>query len=184
MLTEYYTIIKKSNWTVTEWSGGTTSQLFIHPIGSNFKTGDYKLRISIATVEVESSIFTPLKDVNRTLLVLDGQLKLNHEDHHSSSLAQFDQDSFSGNWKTDSIGKVRDFNVMTKGHTHSVVRTFIVSKDTELATIENDFIHILNGKAKIGNKPLQQSDSIAIRAESSTLLLLKNTRVILVRTTY
>ena len=79
MQSKEYSIIKKSDWKVTNWSGGITSELFIYPQKSVFKNGDYNLRISIATVEVEKSTFTPLKDVNRTLLVLNGSLELNHE---------------------------------------------------------------------------------------------------------
>ena len=113
--------ILKSDIIKTNWSGGTTAEIFIHPKGASFKLGNYNLRISIATVEIEESIFTSLPDVSRTLMVLKGTLKLNHEGHHSSVLAPFQQDSFDGGWKTKSQGKVTDFNVMTKNNSKTSV---------------------------------------------------------------
>ena len=184
MQSKEYTIIKKSDWNITNWSGGTTSQLFIYPLDSNFKTGDYQLRISIATVEVETSTFTTLKDVNRTLLVLDGNLMLDHENQHTSNLKQYDQDSFSGNWNTSSIGKVRDFNVMTKGDTHSEVRVINVSKETMFAGLQNDFIHVLKGNLTIDGQIIGLNDSVQLSSKSMNLNLSLESRIVLVRTAY
>ena len=45
-------------------------------------------------------------------MIIEGELALKHEGHHSVNLKPFEQDSFSGEWITRSIGKVRDFNLM------------------------------------------------------------------------
>jgi uncharacterized protein len=45
-------------------------------------------------------------------MVLDGQIRLVHVGHHHAELKSFEQDSFSGDWCTQSFGKVRDFNLM------------------------------------------------------------------------
>ena len=97
--------IKKTNW-----SGGTTSELFIFPEGSEFNIGNYLFRLSIATVEIEESTFTRLPDVNRTLMVLEGILKLEHEGHHKATLKPLEFDNFKGDWNTKSWGKVTNFN--------------------------------------------------------------------------
>ena len=39
-------------------------------------------------------------------------MRLTHEGHHSVLLKPFEQDSFSGDWTTKSIGCARDFNLM------------------------------------------------------------------------
>lgn len=184
MESKNYEIIRKSDWKVTNWSGGTTSQLFIHPIGSDFKSGDYKLRISIASVEVEKSNFTPLKDVDRTLLVLEGNIELHHEGQHTSFLNQFEQDSFSGNWKTSSIGKVLDFNVMTKGSTQSEVRTIQVDERTPFEAIENDVIHVLKGMITIDQNAIKQHESIHLKKGSKLMIISEGSRIVLVRTEY
>lgn len=106
--------LKFSTAKTTQWSGGETHELLIHPRNGNFKDGNYDLRISIATVNLESTVFTSLPGVSRTLTVLEGNLILNHEGKHSVQLSQYEQDSFQGDWITRSEGKVKDFNVMTK----------------------------------------------------------------------
>ena len=115
-------LIPAETYTKTNWSGGKTSELFIYPKEADFKQGNFSLRISIATVEVESSQFTSLPDVQRTLMVLEGTLKLEHDGQHSCELLPFEQDQFSGNWSTKSWGKVTDFNVMTKNETKTIVQ--------------------------------------------------------------
>src|SRR5690606_21592449 len=94
--------IKENEYRTTNWSGGTTTELFIFPESANFQTGDYELRISIATVETEQSIFTVLPGVDRTLMVIKGQLRLEHENHHNIDLEEFEEDCFKGDWNTTS----------------------------------------------------------------------------------
>jgi environmental stress-induced protein Ves len=45
-------------------------------------------------------------------MVLQGELYLYHEGHHSTMLKEFEQDSFRGDWRTTSRGRVTDFNLM------------------------------------------------------------------------
>ncbi|MGL5316114.1 MAG: HutD family protein, partial [Peptostreptococcaceae bacterium] len=56
---------------------------------------------------------TSLPGINREIMILDGEIELNHEDHHNIKLKQFEKDSFKGDWTTKSYGKVTDFNLMT-----------------------------------------------------------------------
>lgn len=39
-------------------------------------------------------------------------MTLQHEGHHQAALKPYDQDSYSGEWTTESMGKVKDFNLM------------------------------------------------------------------------
>lgn len=70
--------IKKQH-TTTKWSGGETTELFIYPENANYKAGNYQFRLSTATVEIEASTFTPLPGVDRTLIVLEGEMQLDHK---------------------------------------------------------------------------------------------------------
>ena len=158
-------LIRKSDIVKTNWSGGTTSEIFIHPNDASFKLGNYKLRISIATVEVEESIFTPLPDVSRTLMVLEGTLKLDHDGHHSSELTPFQQDSFSGGWNTKSEGKVIDFNVMTKNNSRATVAYIKLNSDQKIDlknSNEIEVIHVLNGKLNYNKLEISSGESIVI----------------------
>ncbi len=159
--------IKENEYRTTDWSGGTTTELFIFPESANFQVGDYDLRISIATVETEQSTFTSLPDVERTLMVLKGQLRLEHEDHHSVDLDEFEQDSFKGDWKTTSLGKVTDFNVMTKNDASAIVQKIDLIPG-ELLTLASSyslqFVHVLNGTITLNEIVATTSESLAIQS--------------------
>jgi environmental stress-induced protein Ves len=110
-------IIKTTDIKTSDWSGGTTSELFIYPENADYKNLDFAFRLSKATIEVEESTFTPLPNVTRKLMLLDGELELIHEGEHTKKLKALQFDTFSGDWNTKSIGKATDFNLMMLGNT-------------------------------------------------------------------
>ncbi len=87
-------------------------QLAIYPEQAEYARRDFRWRLSSAQVEAEESEFTPLPGFWRFLMIIEGVLALEHEGHHSVTLKPYDQDSFSGAWKTRSKGRVTDFNLM------------------------------------------------------------------------
>ncbi|WP_289138953.1 HutD family protein [uncultured Brevibacillus sp.] len=105
-------ITRKREQHTSQWSGGSTTQLAIYPESAVYSDRSFQWRISSAVVEAEESVFTPLPGFWRLLMILEGELFIEHEGHHSLTLQPFDQDSFSGGWTTRSKGKVRDFNLM------------------------------------------------------------------------
>ncbi len=114
-------IISKDSLTAAQWSGGVTTQLAIYPAGASYADRSFLWRVSTATVEAERSDFTTLSGVSRILMVLEGSLRLIYNGSREVAVGRFGQDSFSGDWHTESIGRVRDFNLMMKdGCTGSV----------------------------------------------------------------
>ncbi len=108
-----FKIIKKSEYRTTKWSGGETTELFIYPVDSEYKALNFDIRISLASVEVDSSNFTPLSGVNRILTVLEGtehSLKINSEPFQT--LEVLNPIHFSGEDDVKSTGKALNFNVM------------------------------------------------------------------------
>lgn len=170
-----YEIIRKSSLKVANWSGGTTTELIIYPNNADFKKGDFDVRCSIATVNDENSVFTSLKDVSRTLMVLKGTLKLQHQDHHEVVLNPYEQDSFSGDWHTESYGKVTDFNLMTKNNKSSELTYRIVNQLLEVnGDFELHFIHIINGQLNIDGTKIESGDSIYFPSGTSGVLTSTN----------
>lgn len=111
-----YKVFKKENWKVSEWSGGTTSEIFIYPFSSNYKNRDFKGRISIATSNSgDKSLFTSLPDVDRFISKLDGEMKLSHYGRYDLTVEKYEIERFKGDWETYSYGKYKDFNLMLKG---------------------------------------------------------------------
>jgi len=108
------TILHSESFKTNNWSGGTTTQLFIYPHSADYLHKNFLFRLSTASVNIEKSEFTSLPGVSRQLMVLEGETILTHKNHHSKKLGKFDIDEFEGNWKTSSIGRCTDFNLMTK----------------------------------------------------------------------
>lgn len=108
-------IIKRSNEIVAnEWSGGTTSQIYIYPEDKEYSERDFDYRISSAVVKDLKSTFTKLEGFDRHIMVLDGAMYLHHENDHEAYLNEFDKDLFSGSCNTTSEGVCTDFNLMVR----------------------------------------------------------------------
>jgi len=144
------------------WSGGVTTQLFIYPPTADYQQLNFSFRISTATVTTEKSDFTTLPRVSRKLMVLSGETTLYHENHHTKQLKKFDVDKFEGAWKTSSIGKCTDFNLMTIGKTTGEIEAVVIKKDQHLVyPIENKwdwvFIYLFSGKLTLllNNKKIE-----------------------------
>ncbi|SDE52110.1 HutD/Ves family protein [Sporomusa acidovorans] len=116
-MTLSFELIRKNEQTTSNWSGGTTTQIAIYPNQAVYAERNFIWRISSARVDLSESTFTSLPGVARLIMVLEGEMRLEHAGHHSCYLKPFAQDSFSGDWTTKSYGKVRDFNLMLKGST-------------------------------------------------------------------
>ena len=121
--------IKKETLVTSEWSGGTTTQLYIYPESGDYKTLNFDFRLSTATVDLETSNFTKLPGINRLIMSLDNALSLTHNDGQMIDLRPFEVDRFKGDDETISFGRVTDFNVM-----------FNDCYDAEMKRIESEVI--------------------------------------------
>ncbi len=149
-----YIIITAENFKPTSWSGGTTTQLFIFPPTASYQERNFRFRLSTATVEVEKSDFTSLPGFSRKLMILAGEITINHEGHYSKQLNRFDVDAFEGDWKTSSVGKCTDFNLMTTGSATGEISACVVEKGTSLSVSVKEnfdwfFIYLSSGKISI-----------------------------------
>ncbi len=113
------TLFNSEHYINTKWAGGTTTQLYIYPLTSTYKDQNFSIRISTASIETFLSVFTPLSEVHRQLLVLEGALLIEHPNHYTTLLLPYDTDTFEGGWNTKSKGTGKDYNIMTKGNIQS-----------------------------------------------------------------
>lgn len=143
------------NFTTTNWAGGTTTEMFIWPKSATFLNRNFDFRISTATVQVETSVFTPLAGVTRTLMVLAGEMKLIHEGHHSVTLGAFEVDKFDGSWTTKSIGKCSDLNLMCRGNATGKLTHFELVHQEVLTfnlQAEMNLIYVYRGSISLGKQ--------------------------------
>ncbi len=113
------TILSPQHFQTSQWSGGSSTQLYIFPANATYAARNFELSLSTAKVEVEESTFTALPGIHRNLMILEGAISITHEGQTSKHLKPFDVDEFSGDWKTTAIGTCTDFNVMTPGSQQS-----------------------------------------------------------------
>lgn len=107
-----YRLIPAIEQCTASWSGGTTTELAIYPPDASYAARDFAWRLSTAVVTAATSTFTALPGWHRHLMVLTGQMHLEHKGQHQATPAPFEQDSFSGSWLTQCTGTGRDFNLM------------------------------------------------------------------------
>jgi environmental stress-induced protein Ves len=108
-------LVRRDRQQVSTWNGGTTTEIAIYPRDAVYSCRDFVWRISSARVASEESEFTSLPGIWRLIMVLEGDMTLEHEHHHSVRLQPFQQDAFAGDWATRSTGMARDFNIMLSG---------------------------------------------------------------------
>jgi environmental stress-induced protein Ves len=121
-------ILTSANFQPVRWSGGTTTELFIFPLKADYQQRNFQFRLSTATVETEKSDFTLLPGISRKLMILSGKITISHEGHFSRRLNKFEIDEFEGDWKTSSIGKCTDFNLMTTGKTSGELSAMVIKR--------------------------------------------------------
>ncbi|MGE7023839.1 HutD/Ves family protein [Solibacillus cecembensis] len=169
-------LIRKNDQTTNEWSGGFTTELAIYPQEANYIERNFKWRMSSALVEIEESVFTLLPDINRLIMVIDGEITLQHEGHHHVHLKPYEQDRFSGGWTTRSFGKVRDFNLMMSEGCIGNIEAMTVERGSyhEIANLNNrgvrqmaEAFYCINGPVHITIDDLEE-----IVIEEGDLILL------------
>ena len=169
-----YKIKKNSSFSSQGWSGGKTTELYIYPENSNYNKREFDFRLSTASVETEVSTFTPLPGIKRTLMVLDGEMTLNHLGHHTKKLNCFESDVFKGEWKTSSIGKCTDFNLMTMGNTKGTVESLHANKGKKVVVsfsdnIQHLVIYVYSGRIKVENETIETGDLIVFENTTKSI---------------
>lgn len=162
-------IVRLKEATSDRWSAGTTTELFIYPEGSSFSAANFSLRVSIATVEEETSHFTPFPGTQRTLLVLEGHQHLTHPAKNSVELHKLDMHSFSGDWTTECVGKSTNFNVMTRGESTAEVEVVHIS-EASIVEIGNEdqiqFLFILDGRLISQNQKITPKEGVLLTSRT------------------
>ena len=116
--------VTPEQYIVSQWSGGTTTQVAIAPEGAVYADRDFLWRISSASVDLDESDFTALPDYHRWISTLKGGMTLSHEGGEKIVLAPYEVHQFDGGVDTHSWGRCTDFNLMLrKGKCQGVVRS-------------------------------------------------------------
>lgn len=108
-----YRVLDRSDYQISEWTGGETSQIKIYPEDSSLEERDFIFRISSATCPEEESPFSDFTGFNRYISSLDQVLVLDHEGEERR-LNPYEVYFFDGADRVASKSAVRDFNLILK----------------------------------------------------------------------
>ena len=154
-------IIRSNVQKTSLWSGGKTTEIFIYPETAEYGKRDFDCRISTATVEVETSTFTPLPGIERHLLILEGELKIKHDEGEWICLKPYITHSFGGGQNTISEGKVRDFNVMVSQEHEAMVEVHELNLDHWVSlSYNNELIHFIYCTEGTIQVQIEQKDKV------------------------
>ena len=153
----------EKDYKVSKWSGGDTTELYLYPENGDYKTGNFQLRISSATVEADQSEFTSLPGVERYLMIFQGHLDMVHGEKEKVSLEPYEVDHFDGGVPTVSYGKVVDFNLMLKNGAGGRMEALCLEKGEEKRIQpegrENFLaIYVKEGEIRIGDKNIKAQE--------------------------
>ena len=101
----HITHLTQADYQISQWSGGTTTQIAIAPQGALYADRDFLWRLSSATVDLDESDFTPLPDYHRLIAPLRGEMELTHDGGPLISLAPYQVHAFDGGADTHSRGR-------------------------------------------------------------------------------
>lgn len=128
-------VLFSKDYRISAWSGGSTTQLAISPASAVYAKRDFLWRLSSATVEAERSCFTPLPGVQRWLMPLEGTVELHHAGREAVRLEPYEVDAFDGGDDTVSIGRCRDFNLMTRENCEGALAAFLCGPEGTETTL-------------------------------------------------
>lgn len=124
-----YRILERSDYKVSEWTGGETSQIMIYPEASSLEKRDFIFRVSSATCPEEESPFSDFTGFSRYISSLDEILILDHEGE-KRKINPYEVYFFDGADRVASKSAVRDFNLILKEGVRGSMRSKALITET------------------------------------------------------
>ncbi|NLY21011.1 MAG: HutD family protein [Tissierellia bacterium] len=167
--------LTKDDFITSDWSGGTTTQVYIEPENSSVAEQNFDFRISTATCELDESPFTPYNDYNRFITPLDGIMRLVNGEEEVK-LNPYDIYAFGGEDPVTSYGKVRDFNLIVNKDKYGSLRRVKFNDEFDfdvgcstciIFTMDSGIEFTANGESFVLNK----MDAVIIKNENVNIKL-------------
>lgn len=166
--------LTETDFIISRWSGGTTTQLYISPEGSTLKDRNFDWRISSAIVETEESDFTLFEGYERILIPLKGKLEMEHQTPNGTiqqNVGEFELARFNGSWPTKGKGKLTDFNVIFKPNYHIKVQVTHLLEEEIFVVEENTHILFLQAGSCNLNGKLLHAPALTLIEEGDEVLI-------------
>lgn len=140
------TVIRHAQQKTTQWSGGTTTELWLWPEGTSYLDRTFDIRISTATIDVPESTFSDLSGYTRYLMSLTDPITLFKDQLDPVLLEPLIPYAFDGGASMKSIGTATDFNVMVKPSLQADLKAHSIKEGDSLELDEMTFaVYVLKG---------------------------------------
>ena len=109
----HYEYREAGHYKTMKWIGGYTQELYIYPEDKLYKDLDFDFRLAVSTGFTDESKFRKYPGYKRRIMILDGEMRLEHKDKHDITLGKYEMDSSLGHWDTVCLGKGTDISLLT-----------------------------------------------------------------------
>lgn len=179
-------ILRPSDYVQNEWSGGTTSQIFIYPDGASLSERDFYFRISSAGIETETSNFSEFEGYNRFFTPLNSGVELTSNGSAPKKINPLELFHFDGASETSAVGKCIDFNLIYKKSLKANLTVATYSKTeivkyTPFPSSEFILIYCWSGAFEVCEQTIQPGETFLIQncPVDVELLITKNSTLLI-----
>lgn len=167
--------LRPGDYRVMPWKngGGVTTEIAIHPEGTDLSGAGFTWRVSIAEVASDGP-FSRFPGYDRHIMTISGNgMILEAENHGAIDLSrQFEPREFSGDWRVDGRlidGPVRDFNLMVaREQAKGTLGVEVLSERRRYsAGIDTVLLHVLDGDGMAGARVIAEGDTLVLSAGES-----------------
>ncbi|MCL2568940.1 MAG: HutD family protein [Oscillospiraceae bacterium] len=109
----HYECQRRGHHKIVRWDGGESEELYIYPEDALYKENNFGFRVAVNHDRNERSTFRKFPGFKRKIILLDGEMHLEHKDQHSITLGQYEKDVSMGDWESEGRGKSTDLNLLT-----------------------------------------------------------------------
>lgn len=179
-------VLRPSDYVQSEWSGGTTSQIFIYPDGASLAERDFYFRISSAGIETEKSDFSKFDGYHRFFTPLNSGVEISSDGNAPEKINPLELLHFDGASETSALGKCIDFNLIYKKGLKANLTVATYAK-MELISYSpfpsSDFllIYCWSGGFEINEQAIQPGDTFLIQncPNDIDMLMTKNSTLLI-----
>lgn len=158
-------LLSKNNALLSKWSGGTTAQLMIFPESSEYKDRDFDYRISVATIDDETSVFTSLPDYHRYMIALSEKINITNNGE-PVELNRCEIYEFEGSDDVHSFGKAIDLGIMCRrGKCHADINIRAYEMD-EIIPEKSDYAYLAIGHAE------ENENGIVVKSQRAVVVFI------------
>lgn len=145
----HYESRRKSHHKTVKTDYGQTQELYIYPEDAMYQELNFSFRVARTVGETEKGALRHYPGFKRKLMLIDGELHLQHKGEHEITLGQYETDVSLGCWETETSGRGVDLSVLTTEGFQSKIELLHYNDKVELKNDHFVSFYVLEEGAKL-----------------------------------